>query len=105
MFIIYVARMEQKMKLLDPHAGLDLVDDLRHRRLIPRATLTAVFGAPLLDLHLGAADGTAVHQTMVVPSARPHVVLHLARVGNDKICATIEGDCARDSESQFRLFD
>jgi hypothetical protein len=35
------------VELLDWHAGLDLVEELQHRRLVPHAPLTAVFGAPL----------------------------------------------------------
>ena len=68
--VVFGDPQEVGVELLDRHAGPDLVEELQHRRLVPHAPLTAVFGAPLSHLHLEAVDGAAVHGGTVGEAAR-----------------------------------
>ena len=68
--VVFGDPQEVGVELLGRHAGPDLVEEHQHRRLVPHAPLTAVFGAPLSHLHLEAVDGAAVHGGAVGEAAR-----------------------------------
>ena len=57
--VVFGDSQEVGAELLDRHAGPDLVEELQHRRLIPHAPLTAVFGASLPHLPRGHAATVA----------------------------------------------
>ena len=51
--VVFGDPQEVGVELLDRHAGLDLVEELQHRRLVPHAPLTAVLAGPFVVSHPG----------------------------------------------------